>query len=112
MALRSRRYDLWKCSQVKLYYKQLEGMADGYSSVNTDSKTALRVQDIHLLNNPDLWDIVEMIKAKKKNYLENDLDNDPKVLGLLKCSALIKVLPDGRELYAAQDTWSEYVVIS
>jgi len=86
---------------------QVEGLYDGYKSANKDPKQNLSFQDLLWLNlQGDFDDLAEVLKARKNNFYENTEYLHPSARGIGHCSALIKVLPDGSDLFVAQDTWS------
>nr|CAD7431903.1 unnamed protein product [Timema monikensis] len=84
--------------QMKLIYRQLDGLHAGVGSSNRSPDFANRWLNIQ----GDLEDLMEALDTSPGVKL-------PLVLGGRKgasCSALIKLLDDSSDLYTAQDTWS------
>ena len=87
---------------VGLFYDQFEGIVHGYDDSAATGKGILR-DDLYWMNIfGDLEDL-EQVFAGRLNVSLPDA-----VLGSGSCSALIKVLPDNADLYAAHDTWNSY----
>jgi len=82
--------------QVKLYTKQLEGLARGYAGALTDTKKQLSYIDILAINMQG--DLEDLFDAMGDNH----------EAGTGHCSALIKILPDGSDVFVAQETWNSY----
>ncbi|KAL1140828.1 hypothetical protein AAG570_000756, partial [Ranatra chinensis] len=86
--------------QVNLYYRQLEGIKDGYNVVQATA-TKFTLRDILMINMLfDLGTIVEVFGDRKEN------EGRPANLG--SCSAIVKLLPDYEDLLMAHNTWTSY----
>uniref|UniRef100_A0A4Q8K3A3 Phospholipase B-like n=2 Tax=Liphistius sp. SGP-2016 TaxID=1905180 RepID=A0A4Q8K3A3_9ARAC len=95
---KSRKYvPYWH--QVALVLEQLSGLEDGYKNISGSPRTQIDVMDLMLLN---IFGDLEDLEA----ILNRTVTRHP--LGSGSCSALIKVLPNNKDLYVAQDTWSSY----
>lgn len=82
-------------------------MADGYKAANKDPNKKLTFKDFLWLNlQGDFEDLTEVFKAKERNFYEGEEYLPLSARGFGHCSALIKILPDGSDLFVAQDTWS------
>lgn len=92
-------------AQVKLFYKQLSGMAEGYSRGNKDSDRVLTFSDLLWLNLDG--DLEDLAAAFDESGTSTDkLARGGRVLGAGSCSALIKLLPDASDLFVSHVTWS------
>ncbi|XP_035209140.1 putative phospholipase B-like 2 isoform X2 [Stegodyphus dumicola] len=97
--IKLRRHNDSYWHQVALTLEQLHGLEDGYKNITSKPSTEVDVLGLLLLNiRGDLGDIEAVLKK----------NNSKKVLTGASCSALVKVLPNNRELYVAHDTWSGY----
>nr|CAD7459041.1 unnamed protein product [Timema tahoe] len=89
--------------EVKLIYRQLDGLHAGYKKAKGNTSQMLSYDDLLWLNiQGDLEDLMEALDTSPGVKL-------PLVLRGRKgasCSALIKLLDDSSDLYTAQDTWS------
>ncbi|VVC38022.1 Hypothetical protein CINCED_3A023616 [Cinara cedri] len=86
--------------QVSLFYKQLDGLHDGYMRGKSPHTPDLSWDDLFWLNAmDDLGDISEAL---------NTSGVDDKVLGSGSCSALIKLLPGNKDLLMSHVTWAGY----
>nr|CAB3264926.1 putative phospholipase B-like 2 [Phallusia mammillata] len=84
----------------QIYYilLQLQGLEDGYNRQKVDLSIRLKPFGMFLLNvDGDLESLETALNGTSEN-----------VLGSGSCSALIKILPGFKDLYAAHDTWTTY----
>ncbi|XP_067010461.2 putative phospholipase B-like 2 [Anabrus simplex] len=96
--------------QVKLFYKQLEGVVDGYNYGWKNTSMMLTANNFLWLNvQGDLEDLTTAMNRTDNSTCElsHILESGP-VLGSGSCSALIKLLPNNSDLYVGHDTWSSY----
>jgi hypothetical protein len=90
--------DYWH--QLSLVYKQLEGMQRGYNLWKKENHIILNenqnISEILLLHvSPETADLLMLLKPATP-------------LRVRGCSALVKPLADGRDLYVGHTTWSPY----
>lgn len=86
--------------QVGLYYKQLDGLYDGYMRGKSPGTPDLTWDDLYWLNALD--DLGDLSIA----LYPSDISN--LVLGSGSCSALIKLMTDNKDILVSHVTWSGY----
>ncbi|GIY39257.1 putative phospholipase B-like 2 [Caerostris darwini] len=92
-----REFDVY-WHHVALTLEQLHGLEDGFRNQTSGPSTKVDVMGFMFLNiMGDLEDLEALLKKKVQ-----------KVFGSGSCSALIKVLPNNKDIYFAQDAWSTY----
>ncbi|GFR04137.1 putative phospholipase B-like 2 [Trichonephila clavata] len=92
-----RKYDVY-WHHVALILEQLQGLDDGFRNITSGPSTKVNVMGLMLLNIMGDVEDLEVVLSKKVQ----------KALGSGSCSALVKVLPDNKDIYFSQDTWSSY----
>lgn len=88
--------------QVHLFYRQLEGLVDGY---NVKPEHKISYDDFYWMN--VFGDLEDLEQVFASEYF-NETEVPGHVTGSGSCSALIKLLPGNEDLYAAHDTWNSY----
>ncbi|CAB3248634.1 unnamed protein product [Arctia plantaginis] len=84
--------------QVKLYYIQIQGLADGYNAATHDPYEFLTSRDIVWINM--LGDLDELaLSLSSANYSDDQLFDE-------HCTGLVKLLPDWSNLYTSHVTWN------
>ncbi|GBM34367.1 Putative phospholipase B-like 2, partial [Araneus ventricosus] len=92
-----RQYDVY-WHHIALTLEQLHGLEDGVLNRTSGPSTNLDVMGLLLLNiQGDLEDLETVLNKKAQ-----------KAFGSGSCSALVKVLPNNKDIYFAQDAWSSY----
>lgn len=96
--------------QVQLVYTQVEGLYKGYLQwCNEEAKKGqkraqMSLEDFIWLNgNGDLEDLSEALKTDE----ERTVGGPYLTRGKGRCSALVKITPDGSDLFVGQTTWNE-----
>ena len=84
--------------QVKLLYEQLTGLQHGYAASETGTSNPLTPFDFNLMQLGGLSDLEKALNDTVKHH----------VVGQGSCSALIKLLPDNKDLFISQVTWNSY----
>ncbi|XP_046840907.1 putative phospholipase B-like 2 [Xenia sp. Carnegie-2017] len=85
--------------QVKLLYEQLYGLKRGYAATETGKRDPLTTFDFRLMQLGGLYDLVSAFSQGARTH---------HVVGSGSCSALIKLLPNNRDIFISQVTWSDY----
>lgn len=83
---------------VALTLEQLHGLEDGFKNITSQPSTSVDVMGFLLLNIMGDLEDLEVVLNKKQQ----------KAFGSGSCSALVKVLPNNKDIYFSQDTWSSY----
>ncbi|GFU53299.1 putative phospholipase B-like 2 [Trichonephila clavipes] len=92
-----RKYDVY-WHHVALILEQLQGLDDGFRNITSGPSTKVNVMGLMLLNIMGDMEDLEVVLNKQVQ----------KAFGSGSCSALVKVLPDNKDIYFSQDTWSSY----
>ena len=94
-----RKSNYWH--QVGLFYDQMEGLYKGYkASAKGTDLDVITYQDIVTMNIAgDLEDLEPVFEPHRE---------PAKVRGVGHCSALVKLLPNNKDLYVSHDTWNSY----
>ncbi|XP_040576253.1 putative phospholipase B-like 2 [Lepeophtheirus salmonis] len=87
---------------VALFYDQIRGITEGYNKYAPPGRS-ISAEDIFFMNVMGDVEDLEQVFSHRLNISLPD-----KVLGSGSCSALIRLLPGNRDLYAAHDTWNSY----
>lgn len=88
--------DYWK--RTALILAQFDGMVQGYAAAKKPTDIAISELDFWILQSAgDLDDLAEVFQLGSRN---------PELT--LKCTGLVRILPDFSDVYFAQDTWSDY----
>lgn len=88
--------------QIKLYYIQMEGVANGYNAATSDGHELLTIRHIFWLNMiGDLSELAFSLTLPTVTFeqLLSTVDH---------CTGLVKLLPDFTDLYISQVTWNVY----
>ena len=96
--------------QVNLFYKQMEGVRQGYKLKSARLGLSDEGMDdelgIHMLTFiADFWDIIEQYKLLKGEGSIPEADSPP---SRPSCSVLIKPVDNGKDVLFAHNTWHEY----
>ena len=87
--------------QVDLLYKQLKGLQDGYAfKARSGQVPQINPRDIFFMN--IFGDMFDLSKALSHQHNLNVTFDD---LGMGHCSALFKILPGNKDLYASHVSW-------
>ncbi|GIY08069.1 putative phospholipase B-like 2 [Caerostris extrusa] len=93
-----RSYDVY-WHQIALTLEQLKGLEDGSRNKTSKPSTKFDVMGLMLLNvMGDLEDLEPLLNKTEKR----------RAFGSGSCSALIKLLPNNKDIYFAHDTWTSY----
>jgi hypothetical protein len=91
--------------QVRLFLIQMQGLIDGYKFAQSSRPSLTK-----FIYKPDITGLLLFQIGGDLGDLESALKMEGKkqVTGDGHCSALVKLTPGNKDLYAAQDTWSGY----
>ncbi|KAF8778477.1 putative phospholipase B-like 2 like protein [Argiope bruennichi] len=93
-----RNYDSY-WHHVALTLEQLHGLEEGFRNKTSHPSTDVNVMGLMLLNILGDLDDLEVVLNKKKVA---------KAYGSGSCSALVKILPNNKDIYFAHSTWTFY----
>eukprot|EP01123_Difflugia_compressa_P005486 TRINITY_DN172_c0_g1_i5.p1 TRINITY_DN172_c0_g1~~TRINITY_DN172_c0_g1_i5.p1 ORF type:complete len:523 (+),score=92.62 TRINITY_DN172_c0_g1_i5:74-1642(+) len=97
--------DYW--TQVGLILQQFDGMVAGYNSSAPVSLQIPYLQWLYLQLGPELDDIATYVQLKLGTFDEEQRLKHHYKIGS-HCSVLVKISSDGKQLFAAHDTWSDF----
>ncbi|XP_041349260.1 putative phospholipase B-like 2 [Gigantopelta aegis] len=85
--------------QVAMFYTQMKGISDGYSSVLGPISMDLDPLGIYLLQ--VYFELADLEKVLHADDVDDAWTND-------HCSAIVKLMPHNADLYTAHNTWVGY----
>jgi len=96
---------------VNLFLIQMKGLTEGYNYAMQGTNQTISLHDVLVMNVfGDIEDLSAALSVTDKeiaaSLLSSPLPN--KVLGLGRCSALLRLLPGNAELLVSHDTWNSY----
>lgn len=101
-------------STVRFQYDQLDGMLQGANAYLQSHERMSRLDVLLLALSGDMSDIKSAVNETKAVNFDNMTVSEVMLWQQLRghCSALIKLVPDGSELFVGHNTWIDYSSMS
>ncbi|CAG2102497.1 unnamed protein product [Medioppia subpectinata] len=93
--------------QMALIYDQIQGLEAGYEDWKTDNNVTQQSNETNVMN--EIWWLNLMFETSElEAILTPNLTTIPHQD---HCSAMVKILPDGSDLYVAHNSWFPYNIM-